>query len=187
MTIVATAGAANADSYVTLTEANDYFTALGVTAWTGTDSVKEVALRKGTAYLDNQYRGLWRGITFTSTQALAWPRAEGTREPYRMSLLSPLYDAEGRSIATDSVPAQVKRAAMEAALLALGGTDLEPALDRGGQIKSISKGVGPLSKSITYMDGAPSVTQYTKIEGMLRGLVTSTPGATSGNVRLVRA
>ncbi len=76
---------------------------------------------------------------------------------------------------------------MEAALLVLSGSSLEPVLDRGGQIKSISKGVGPLSKSVTYMDGAPTLPRYTVIDGLLSDLAKSSPGATSGNVSLVRA
>jgi hypothetical protein len=76
---------------------------------------------------------------------------------------------------------------MEAALLSLSGTVLEPLLVRGGQVKSIGKSVGPLRKDITYTDGAPAIDRYTVIEGLLRGLVTSTPGSSSGNTTLVRA
>ena len=75
---------------------------------------------------------------------------------------------------------------MEAALLVLSGSSLEPVLDRGGQIKSISKGVGPLQKSITYMDGASNLPRYTVLDGLLSALVKSAPGASSGNVSLVR-
>jgi hypothetical protein len=99
----------------------------------------------------------------------------------------PLVDINGFQIPSTTVPLQVQHAAMEAALLALGGADMEPTLVRGGQIKSIGKSVGPLRKDITYIDGAPAVDRYMVIEGILRGLVTSTPGASSGNVRLVRA
>lgn len=182
MTLETTPGAANADSYASLEEANAYFTARGNATWTGTDEAKETALRRGTAYLDNVYRTKWRGRRSTETQALAWPRIDGVR-----GWGYPLLDLDGFDIQSDSVPAQVKNAAIEAALITLSGAALEPTLERGGQIKSISKGVGPLNKSVTYMDGAPSVDRYTAIEGLLRGLVTGTPGASSGNVRLVRA
>lgn len=193
MALDSTAGSATADSYFSLAEATTYFTARGVTAWTGTDAVKEAAARKGTAYLDNAYRALWKGYRTEQAQALAWPRVgNGGESRFRFAAdqsfaVYGLIDLDGFEIPTNIVPEQVKRAAMEAALLSLGGTALEPTLERGGQIKSIDKAVGPLRKAVVYMDGAPAVNRYTVIDGLLRGLVTSAPGATSGNVRLVRA
>jgi hypothetical protein len=189
---VTTPGAANADSYASLEEANAYFTARGNTTWTGTDDAKEAALRRGTAYLDNVYRTRWKGYRTNETQALAWPRVGSGgdsrfRFPGQTFFIYGIIDPDGFEIPTDAVPVQIKNAAIEAALIALSGATLEPTLERGGQIKSISKGVGPLNKSVTYMDGAPAVDRYTAIEGLLRGLVTGTPGASSGNVRLVRA
>lgn len=182
MTLVITPGAADADSYFTLDEANAYFTARGVATWTGTDTVKENAARRGTTYLDNQYRGRWVGVRSVEAQVLGWPRRDGVR-----GWGYPLLDLDGFDIAVDAIPQQIKTAAMEAALLMLTGVNMEPRLERGGQIKSIGKSVGPLRKDITYMDGAPAVDRFTAIEGLLRGLVTSVPGATSGNVKLVRS
>lgn len=187
MALNSTAGDVAAESYFAITDADTYFSARGVTAWTGATAVKEAAARKGTAYLENQYRARWVGLTVTQTQALAWPRLDGSRDPWHRSMQYPLVDINGFQIPSTTVPLQVQHAAMEAALLALGGADMEPTLVRGGQIKSIGKSVGPLRKDITYIDGAPAVDRYMVIEGILRGLVTSTPGASSGNVRLVRA
>jgi hypothetical protein len=188
MTLNSIAGDAAAESYFSIAEADAYFSSRGVTAWTGTDAVKEQAARKGTTYLDNAYRERWKGITSTQPQALAWPRVEGSRggRPFYGSSY-PLLDENGWQIDPTIVPVQVKRAAMEAALLAIGVTVLEPALVRGGQIKSIDKSVGPLRKAIVYADGAPAIDRYTAIDGLLRGLVTSAPGAASGNIGLVRA
>jgi hypothetical protein len=181
MTLNATVAAADADSYFTIAEADAYFTGRGVTAWTGADAVKEIAARVGTAYLDRAYNGRWVGSRTTQAQALAWPRT-AQRGTFFDPGVGVLYDQDNFQIPSDVVPTQIKRAAMEAALLSLGGATLEPTLVRGGQIKSISKGVGPLQKSITYMDGAPAVDRYLPIENLLRGLVQS-----QGNVRLVRA
>lgn len=186
MTLVTTPGAANADSYASLVEANAYFTARGINAWTGTDIVKEQALRRATTYLDNQYRDKWRGIRYEQAQNLAWPRVNGYRSTSG-GMIEPLYDVDGFEIAYDAIPAQVRNATCEAALLVIGGVTLEPRLERGGQIKSLDKSVGPLRKAVVYMDGAPVVDQITVIQGLLRGLVTGTPGSTSGNVSLVRA
>lgn len=186
MALVTTPGAANADSYAEVAEADAYFAGRGVTTWTGTDAAKENALRDGTVYLDNAYRNFWRGTRGVKEQALAWPRVDGTRDPWRPSWTYPLIDEDGFELAIDAIPVQVKRACMEAALLSLTGVTLQPRLERGGEVKSISKGVGPLSKSIVYKDSASAVDRYTTIEGLLRGLVTMTPGATSGTVQLVR-
>lgn len=181
------------DSYFSIAEADAYFSARGVTAWaSATTDVKEQSARKGTTYLENQYRGRWKGYRAEQAQVLAWPRVgDGGDSRFRLAgesfIVRGLIDLDGFEIPTNEVPLQVKTAAMEAALLAVSGVTLEPRLERGGQIKSISKGVGPLSKSVTYMDGAPSVDRYTVIDGLLRGLVKSAPGATSGNVSLVRA
>lgn len=177
MALTTTAGSASADSYATLAATDAYFLARGITTWTGTDAVKENALRRATTYLDNQYRGRWVGVRVAETQALAWPRADGYR-----AWTTPLLDADGFDIAVDAIPTQIATACMEAALLALvGSTTLEPTV--GAQVKSES--IGPIS--VTYMDGASLVDRYMVVEGLLRGLVKSTPGSSSGNVTLVRA
>lgn len=174
MTLNAIPGDPSADSYFTVAEGDAYFAGRGVTAWTGIEAVKEVAARLGTAYLDRAYNGRWIGVRYKQEQSLAWPRV-GQGATW-------LVDDDNFPIPVVTIPNQIKRAAMEAALLTLGGVVLEPTLVRGGQIKSISKGVGPLQKSITYMDGAPAVDRYLPIENLLRGLVQS-----QSNVRLVRA
>lgn len=43
------------DSYISLDDANAYHTAMGNTGWAGDDSAKEVALRKGTQYIEMTY------------------------------------------------------------------------------------------------------------------------------------
>jgi hypothetical protein len=183
MSLNADAGSANADSYVTLEAANAYFLARADAAWAAAnDAAKEVALRKATAYLDNQYRGRFVGIKATQAQSLAWPRVDGGR-----IFSYPLRDADGFNIPIDAVPDQIKTAALVIASLALAGIDLEPTLERGGAIKSISKQIGPLGKSITYADGASPVDRYTAAEAALTGLVRSHPGSTIGSVTLVRA
>ena len=186
MSLNSTAGDAAAESYASVSEADAYFTKRGATAWTGSDATKEAALRLGTQFLDNAYRSKWVGLTATQTQALAWPRVDGSRggqgRSFGYGYTFPLYDINGWQIDSTTVPAQVKYAAMEAALLALSGTALEPTLARGGQIKSIDKSVGPLRKAIVYADGAPVRDVYTVIDGYLRGLVQA-----AGNVQLVRA
>lgn len=184
MTLIVTAGAADAEAFASVAEYDAYLLARGITN-TSTTTVKENALRGGASYLANAYRDQWRGIRAAQEQSLPWPRVEGFRG-YAGGVIMPFIDSDGFEILSTVVPIQVKHANIEAARLVIAGTSLEPALARGGEIKSISKGVGPLSKAITYMDGAPTVDRYTVIEGLLRGLVKNMPGSTSGVVKLVR-
>lgn len=181
MALITTPGAANADSYASVAEYDAYLLARGIANVTTTEN-KENALRIGVSYLENQYRGRWIGARVSENQSLAWPRRDGIR-----GWGYPLLDVDGFDIPVDSIPTQIKNANIEAARLSLASVDLQPRLERGGQIKSIGKSVGPLRKDITYMDGAPAVDRFLAIEGSLRGLVNSMPGATSGNVSLVRA
>jgi hypothetical protein len=186
MSLDSTPGGSAAESYFSIAEADTYFTNRNNSAWTGVTAAKEAAARLGTQYIENTYRGRWVGLTATQTQALAWPRVDGARggqgRAFGYGWLFPLYDINGWPIDSTTIPAQVKNAAMEAALLALSGTSLEPTLERGGQVKSLSEQVGPISTSTVWADGASARDTYTAIDGYLRGLVMS-----SNNVRLVRA
>lgn len=181
MALITTPGAANAEAYASVAEYDAYLAARGIANATATEA-KENALRVGASYLENQYRGRWVGARVVETQSLAWPRRDGVR-----GWGYPLLDLDGFDIPVDAIPAQIKNANIEAARLSLASVPLEPRLERGGMIKSIGKSVGPLRKDITYMDGAPAVDRFLAIEGLLRGLVSSMPGSTSGNVRLVRS
>lgn len=173
MALVTTPGDEDADSYAAVAKADAYFLARGVATWTGTTTAKENALRVGTAYLDNQYRGEWPGVRTDQDQALAWPRTG-------------VYDTDGYLLASDEIPVQIVNATCEAALLALTGVSLEPVLTRGNAIKRTVDKVGPLSQEIEYADGASGLDRFTAIEGLLRDLVNSFPGASAGTVRLVR-
>lgn len=186
MSLNSTSGAADAESYASVAEANAYFTARGVTTWIGSDAQKENALRVGVGYLENQYRDRWVGIRTTQEQSMAWPRVDGLRGYYR-GYTQLLLDLDGWPIPQTTVPTQLKSANAEAALLALTGVSLEPRLIRGNMIKSTSDQVDVLKTEIVYQDGAPAVDRFLVIEGLLRGLVTSNPGASSGNIRMVRS
>jgi len=65
-------GRDDSESYVTVAYADNYATAHGLTAWTGTDTVKEVALRKATQYIDTSYN--FRSAKSYQYQALEFPR-----------------------------------------------------------------------------------------------------------------
>lgn len=101
-TIVATAGATNANSYCTLVEANTYHEShLYATTWTdGEDDNKIIALIWATRLLDEQYD--WVGQKVSSDQALRWPRADVT-------------DRDGWEVSSTTIPQFLKNATAELA------------------------------------------------------------------------
>lgn len=117
--IVATPGAANANSYETLAEAETYFaTRLPLAGWENADS-KEILLIMATRVLDAMLSGhrrlergkdgnfyitspLWTGGPATTTQRLAWPRTG-------------MLDRNGNAIAVNVIPQDLKDATAELA------------------------------------------------------------------------
>jgi hypothetical protein len=149
---------AGADTYVSLEAVETYFAAHGApTDWTGTDAVKEGALRVARQWIDSAYT--WKGGIVDETQALDWPR-QG------------VYDDEGRAIAEDSIPQALKDAQCEAAVEHLRSSLTVP-VARGGMVKRTK--VGPLEKE--FMDGAPGARLRTFLTSLLAPLIVSGPGA----------
>lgn len=152
-------GLANAEAYISVSDADAYFTARGNTTWAAlTTEAKEQALRKGADYLEG-YR--WKGDRYSATQALAWPRS---------SVI-----VDGYTLDADTLPAALVRANAELALKASAG---ELLADVGAQVKSET--VGPIS--VTYADGARQQTRYAAIERMLVALLFG-----GGMIPVVRA
>jgi hypothetical protein len=96
---------ANANSYVTLAEATAYHESMGNDTWvTSPDEEADVAIIRGTAYVDRRYAGKWPGVkTGERDQSLQWPREGG-------------YDKEGWEIEDNEIPKELKQAVYEAAL-----------------------------------------------------------------------
>lgn len=143
-TVIATAGAADANSYVTVAEAQAYLDArLNVAAWTNASvDDRERAVITATRLLTPLP---WLGSRTTSAQALAWPRTacpdpdapEGFTGVRGLGYL--YYD-------TSVIPVRVKDATCELALEVLNaGTADLGTLDADANLTS--KTVGPLSKS----------------------------------------
>lgn len=72
------AGLVDAESYMSVAEADTYHTVMNNPLWTGSGAVKEAALRKATNYLDASYR--YRGERIQFHQRLEWPRIDGTHQ-----------------------------------------------------------------------------------------------------------
>lgn len=152
-------GLANAESYVSVANADAYHASIGNSTWTGTDPVKETALRRAVRYLDGSYRLRFKGIKNKSTQALEWPRAG-------------VIDPSGWVQSSIALPAVLISATCEAALRELvSPNSLQPDLARGGAILSTELVAGPVSTSTTYASGADPSDVITVLDDLLSGLI----------------
>jgi len=160
-------GRSDAESYISVADADTYHTKFTASAaWAGAGTAdKETALRQATQYLDDEYRGRWKGYPVDDEQALAWPRLD-------------VEDENGYVVDSDAVPEQVQRAAAEMALRALSsGPNLLPDIVERGTVKSIRKKLGPMEKEVEYVGGGTIAvsgqtnTHFQKVYRMLIGLI----------------
>lgn len=133
-------GKPDADSYVTLAEADAYCAKLGHAKWTGTDTAKESALVRACQYVDTRYR--FKGERLTVAQALEWPR----------------------SIA-DGIPSRIKDAQCEAALRALTGVLYA---DSDGRVVT-AKTIGPLKTEYAQVSTARFPVIDALLRGLVAG------------------
>lgn len=149
-------GKVDAESLISVTDADTYFAARGDTVWAALlTAAKEAALRKATDYLVAEYSLRWAGMRVTVTQALDWPRAWVPRRDAPSG-----YRSSTAYYSSTSVPVVVARACAE---LAVRASAVALVADVGAQVKSET--VGPIS--VTYADGARQQTHYAIIEAML--------------------
>ena len=156
------AGLETAESFVSVADADARHTALGNTAWTGTDAVKEAALRRATQYMEQAYRSSWKGTRVLRAQALSWPRYGAV--------------VDGYDLDSNYVPTEVANACADLALKALSETLAED-LTRG----VVREKVGPLE--VEYDRASPQSTRYRAIDMALSPFLKG--GAM--NAMLVRA
>lgn len=162
MALDSTVSGPDADSYVTLIEADAYIDArLNVTGWPTTDALKEKALKMATIRLDEEH---FAGSKATLAQRLRWPRF-GTS------------DRDGHTIDGDVIPRLLKEAQIELAL-ALAGSDLlaDSGLEGFEQVK-----IGPIDIKIRQI---PQGLLPDVVKRRLSPLLTA--GASSGQPTIVR-
>jgi hypothetical protein len=125
-------GLPNAESYISVDDADAYHDNRGNTTWGTMQTVeKEQALRRGTDYMEQMYRSLWKGTRVTASQRLSWPRAFVLREDfYATSTLIPDTLNGEFYYPSDIVPEEVKQACAELAWRAAQG-ELSPDLTQG--------------------------------------------------------
>lgn len=105
-------GITDANSYVTVSYADDYHSGRGNTDWAGTNAEKQAALVKATDHVERVYGPRFIGEKGSDTQGLHWPAALAFERP------------NGRprpnTVATaDVVPDSLQRAVCEFAVRAL--------------------------------------------------------------------
>lgn len=165
-------GLTTANTLASMTDADNYHAVRANSAWDDAEyEVKEAALVKASAYLCDEQRFPWVGTKAGGyNQRMPWPRTGAV-------------ETDGTVVPDNVVPWRVVDAVCALAGLSAVGTDLQPALDRGGQV--VSESVGAIST--TYAAGAPVGTYYQSAEGLVapllrdRGRITVGPRWTGGD------
>lgn len=159
-------GVDGANSYATVSEADDYHEDRGNTSWTGTDEAKQAALVKATDYIEGRWAGSFKGQKeFNTDQPLSFPR-------------SYLYDRNGDLV--EGVPDKLKAAVFEYALRALTTSlFVDPSATSTQQISRLREKIGPIETETYYAEG--SVASTTKAipaaDYFLKDFVVSGSGA----------
>lgn len=160
-TVETGAGLTNANSYVSLADADQYHDDFGApAAWTGaTDAAKQAALRVATQYLDATFGARWKGTKANETQALDWPRSNAVREDYVLD--------------DTAVPLELEHAASVLALKHIGGTVLVPDIVNEGAVASTRVKVGPVEEETRYLSGKgeTDTTTFSLAERIVRPLL----------------
>lgn len=159
------AGLTTANTMASMSNANAYHSLRADNVWDEADyTAKEAALVKASAYLCDERRFPWVGTKAGGyNQRMPWPRTGAV-------------ETDGTVVPVDVVPWRVTDAVCALAGLVVAGADLQPALDRGGQI--ISESVGAIST--TYAAGAPAGTYYQVAEGLIAPLLRDRGRVTVG-------
>ncbi len=164
MTLITDVGAANADSYVSLADAESYHTSRSAGQWTGDDAAKEAALRRATAWIDGRFRSRFPGSRSNGRgQSLEWPRKNA-------------YDVAGDLVGDTEVPQEIVSAVCEAALRELmNAGSLSP--DVVPSDSKVLTGVGKLSWTPTGAKGAEAQRPVLHVvDDILSGLIAPQTG-----------
>lgn len=154
------ANIANADAYDSVANTDTYFDNRNNTVWGAAEFTdKEYAIRLATTYLDGYYT--FNGYRSNTDQVLAWPR-----------VLSGGADGDGKDIADDEIPLDLKKAMYELALENLTER-LGISQDRAGMVKSEKVG----SLQVVYMDGASSSKRFPLVDMILKNLINGSFGS----------
>lgn len=143
---------ANAESYISVAEADTYWTNHGDPAsWTDATTIqKEVALRYATSWIDVNYK--WRSTLLEEAQVLDWPRGL-------------FVDDDCRTRGGTTIPQELKDAEAEMALFQIDGnlhlssTNTNLISREIGKSKDVYASGGASNRSVThpYVSGLLSI------------------------------
>ena len=164
ITIIATAGSATANSYVTVVEAGAYFaTRIGSDIWDdATEEEQKALLVNATRMLDQSYT--WNGTIASSTQALRFPRDY-------------VYDCDAELLDSDTIPTAIKNGTCEM-LLFVGDTD-------GGSKDNSIKSAKVGSIEVEYRDNI-SPKELTNSNTTRAVSCLGTVAVGGGNIKLIK-
>lgn len=140
-------GLANAESYISVADADARHAAFGNSAWTGATAVKEAALRRATAYMLQAYRDRWQGYRRLVSQALDWPRVDVVVDAISY-------------VGADAVPSDIANACADLALRALSD-DLNADMERA----VVREKIGPIETE--YDPASPQAKRFRAVDMML--------------------
>ena len=138
-------GLTGADAYISVADADTYFSAIGDTTWSAAGTTeKEQAIVQATRYMEKRFGNKWKGLIASSTQALGWPRDY-------------VYDERGTEL-DDQVPGAIAKACAEYAKHALSNDLIPPVVypvSEGapvlfGRINRKVEKVGPVYEETYY-------------------------------------
>lgn len=162
---------AGAESYAAVADADLYFSNRGSTLWPVLAILeKEQALRRASDYMSMTYRTSLKGVRISPTQSLDWPR-------YYVQLSDVGFAGQPVYVPANTVPAEVKKACCELALLAAAGP-----LKTTMKQNVLSKKVGPIT--VDYDPYSPQYNRYPIVEALMQIYIRS--GSSSNTMRLSR-
>lgn len=121
-------GLVDANAYISIEFADQYFQERGVTAWTGTSDQKQAYIIRATDYVEGRFAHKFTSSPLTTLQALSFPRS------------------------STGMPVQLKRAVAEYAVRAIAGKlASDPVVsDSGAKVSSYRSKLGPLEEETQY-------------------------------------
>lgn len=156
------AGLNNSNSYVSVAEADAYFSQFDNQDWQGLNSAKESALIKATKAVDLLFGARYKSTVYSQEQSLLFPRY-------------PFYINQRQFISSTGIPKMLKEACSEVALKSINDEEIFPNLTASSNIKSENFSLGPISESVTYNGAVTNETLegFYKIELILRPILNS--------------
>jgi len=167
MTLIATVGASNANSYATAADGDFYFsTRLNADNWiAASTSTKESALITAAHRIDEER---FVGYPASSTQSMRWPRAWATKQDPMLMYFD--YGWGGDYYLPTEIPQKLKDAQCELALIYLNAPTTDPATPTGLENFKMLE-IGPLKMEMNQPARASILPD--EVARLLRGLRVS--------------